>query len=325
MKENHAMPRLVLAGLVAAAVSIVPVQVASPANSSGASVAAAGQNFATAEDAMTALIDAVRSNKPDAIAAVLGTGSEGLVNSGDKVVDATTRQRFVEAYDEQHKLVSDTPDRTILDVGKDNWPLPIPIVQTDGRWHFDTAAGAQELIDRRIGRDEIAAIRTSLTYVDAQKAFFALAQQVEGTGFYAQRLVSSPGRHDGLYWIPEDGEDESPLAALVAQAQEEGYPGELSSGKPQPYFGYYFRILTGQGPDSAEGAMNYITSGGEMTKGFALIAWPASYGTSGITTFIVNQDGTVFQKDLGPSTAATVGTIRLFNPDISWARVDVVN
>jgi hypothetical protein len=325
MKESNAMPRLVIAGLVAAAVSIAPVQVALPADNSGASVAAAGQNFATVEDAVTALIDAVRSNKPDAIAAVLGPAGEGLVNSGDKVVDATARQRFTEAYDEQHKLVSDKPDRTILDVGKDNWPLPIPIVQTDGRWHFDTAAGAQELIDRRIGRDEIAAIRTSLTYVDAQKAFFTLAQQVEGTGFYAQRLMSSPGRHDGLYWIPEDGEDESPLAPLVAQAQEEGYPGELSAGKPQPYFGYYFRILTGQGPDSPEGAMNYITSDGEMTKGFALIAWPASYGTSGIMTLIVDQDGTVFQKDLGPTTAATAGTIKLFDPDTSWARVDVVN
>jgi Protein of unknown function (DUF2950) len=316
------MTRLVLAGLVAAAVLLSHPEPALVADSTDTT---AGKNFATAEDAVTALVDAVRSNKPESILAVLGPGSEGLVNSGDKIVDATTRQRFVEAYDEQHKLVSDTPERTILDVGKDNWPLPIPIVQTDGRWHFDTAAGAQELIDRRIGRDEIAAIRTSLTYVDAQKAFFALAQQVEGTGFYAQRLVSSPGRHDGLYWVSEDGEDESPLAPLVAQAQQEGYPGAQSSGKPQPYFGYYFRILTGQGPDSPGGKLNYITSGGEMTKGFALIAWPASYGTSGIMTFIVNQDGIVFQKDLGSATASVAETIKLFDPDISWARVDVVN
>lgn len=313
------MTRLLLAGLVVSGVLIGHPGRAFPADK------AAGQSFATAEDAVSALIDAVRGNEPQSILAVLGPGSEGLVNSGDKVVDATTRQRFIEAYDEQHKLVSQTPDRTILDVGKDDWPLPIPIVRADGRWHFDSAAGAQELVDRRIGRDEIAAIRTSLTYVDAQKAFFALAQQVEGSGFYAQRLVSSPGRHDGLYWEPEEGEEESPLAPLVAQAQQEGYPGAQSSGKPQPYFGYYFRILTGQGPDSAEGAINYISSDGEMTRGFGLVAWPASYGTSGIMTFVVNKDGIVFQKDLGSGTASDVAAIKLFDPDLSWTRVDVVN
>lgn len=320
------MTRLALAGLVAVAFFTGHAERALPADSTEtAATVVAGQSFATAEDAVTALVKAVRGNEPQSILAVLGPGSEGLVNSGDKVVDATTRQRFVEAYDEQHKLVSETPDRVVLDVGKDDWPLPIPVVRADGRWHFDSAAGAQELIDRRIGRDEIAAIRTSLTYVDAQKDFFALAQQAEGTGFYAQRLVSSPGRHDGLYWVPEDGEDESPLAPLVAQAQQEGYPGAQSSGKPQPYFGYYFRILTAQGPDSAEGAVNYISADGKMTKGFGLIAWPASYGASGIMTFIVNNDGIVFQKDLGPGTASDVAAIRLFDPDLSWARVDVVN
>jgi hypothetical protein len=316
------MTRLFLAGLVVLCVLTAGPEVAVPAD---AQSAAPGQTFASAEDAVTALVDAVRGNKPDAIAAVLGPGSEGLVNSGDKVVDATTRQNFVQAYDEQHKLVSGSADRVTLDVGKDDWPLPIPIVQADGRWHFDSVAGAQELIDRRIGRDEIAAVRTSLTYVDAQKAFFALAQKQEGTGFYAQQLVSSPGRHDGLYWEPDEGEDESPLAPLVAQAQQEGYPGARSSGKPQPYFGYYFRILTAQGDDSPEGAMNYITAAGAMTKGFGLVAWPAVYGTSGIMTFIVNQDGTVFQKDLGSATATAAAAIKDFDPDISWARVDVTN
>jgi len=283
------------------------------------------RNFATAEDAVKALIDAVRSDKPEAILAVLGSGSEKLVNSGDSVADDTARNKFVAAYDEQHQLASNGPDRMVLDVGNDKWPLPIPIVQTDGRWHFDSAAGAQELVDRRIGRNEIAAVRTSLTYVEAQKVFYGMAQQVEGKGFYAQRLVSSPGRHDGLYWVPEDDEEDSPLAPLVAQAQDEGYPGAQASGKPQPYFGYYFRILTGQGANSPEGAVNYITSDGEMTKGFGLISWPASYGASGIMTFLVNQDGIVFQKDLGPGTASIVPTIKLFDPGLSWARVDVVD
>jgi hypothetical protein len=286
---------------------------------------ATGQSFASAEDAAKALADAVRSDKPDAIRAVLGPGSEKLVDSGDAVADEATRQKFIAAYDERHQLDSTVPDRVVLDVGNDSWPLPIPIVQTGGSWHFDSAAGAQELVDRRIGRNEIAAIRTSLTYVDAQKAFYSLAKQVEGQGFYAQRLVSSPGRHDGLYWVPGDDGEDSPLAPLVAQAQEEGYPGAQASGKPQPYFGYYFRILTGQGDDSPEGAINYVTDDGLMTKGFGLIAWPASYGASGIMTFIVNQDGTVFQKDLGPDTASVAATIKLFDPDLSWARVDVAN
>jgi Protein of unknown function (DUF2950) len=201
----------------------------------------------------------------------------------------------------------------------------IPLVKSDERWHFDSAAGAQELIDRRIGRDEIAAIRTSLTYVDAQKAYYGIARGVEGTAFYAQQLVSSPGRHDGLYWESEAGQAESPLGPLVDQAQDEGYPGAQASDKPQPYFGYYFRILTGQGPDSPDGAINYITGDGKMTKGFGLIAWPASYAASGIMTFIVNQDGVVFQRDLGPDTASLAANIKLFDPDLSWSRVEVVD
>jgi hypothetical protein len=286
---------------------------------------APAQSYATAEDAVTALVDAVRSDKSKAILAVLGPGSEKLVNSGDKVVDDTARKKFVTAYDEKHQLTAGAPDRMTLIVGNDNWPLPIPLVQSEGRWHFDSAAGAQELVDRRIGRDEIAAIRTALTYVDAQKAYYEIARQVEGTPFYAQLLVSSPGRHDGLYWVPDEGEDDSPLAPLVAQAQDEGYPGAQASGKPQAYFGYYFRILTGQGPDSPEGAMNYIGADGEMTKGFALIAWPASYGASGIMSFVVNQDGIVFQKDLGPETVSAAARIKLYDPDLSWSRVDVTN
>lgn len=297
---------------------------AAGATSAPAPVAPA-QTYATAEEAVNALVDAVRSDNAGAISAVLGPGSEKLVNSGDAVVDDTARKKFVTAYDEKHQLTAAAPDRMTLVVGNDDWPLPIPIAQSDGRWHFDSVSGAQELVDRRIGRDEIAAIRTALTYVDAQKAYYEIARRVEGTPFYAQRLVSSPGRHDGLYWEPADGEDESPLAPLVAQAQDAGYPGAQASGKPQAYFGYYFRILTGQGPNSREGAMNYIGQDAEMTKGFALIAWPASYGASGIMSFVVNQDGTVFQKDLGPETTSVAAGIKLYDPDLSWSRVDVTN
>ena len=267
---------------------------------------------------MAALIDALRADKQDALRSVLGPGSEKLLSSGDKYSDMAERQKFLAAYDEQHKLVPAETGQIILQVGKDDWPFPIPLSEADGGWRFDSRAGAQELINRRIGRNEIAAIRTSLAYVDAQAAFLALAGQ------YAQRLASSPGQHDGLYWPAAEGEPESPLAPLMAQAQEEGYPGERVAGKPLPYHGYFFRILTGQGTSAAEGERNYL-SGGRMTNGFALIAWPASYGASGIMTFIVNQDGVVFQKDLGPNTATVAAATKLFDPDLSWARVEVVN
>ena len=282
------------------------------------SVSAIAQVFNSAEEATAALVDALRADKADAIRSVLGPGSEKLLSSGDRYSDAAERRRFLGAYDDQHKLVAAEPGRTILQVGKGDWPFPIPLIQVAGRWHFDAHAGAQELVDRRIGGNEIAGIRTSLAYVDAQKVFSAL------TGQYAQRLSSSPGKHDGLYWPAAEGGPESPLAPLVAQAQEEGYPGERVSGRPTPYHGYFFRILTGQGTSAAGGPRTYIGAD-RMTKGFGLIAWPASYGASGIMTFITNQDGIVFQKDLGPHTAAIGAAMKLFDPDLSWTRVDIID
>jgi Protein of unknown function (DUF2950) len=292
--------------------------IAAPAAPQEVTVPETARTFETAETAVTALIDAVRADNPKSVQNVLGRGSEKLVTSGDRYSDAAERRRFLAAYDESHKLVVADHSQTVLEVGKDDWPFPIPLVQTDGRWHFDAEVGAQELVDRRIGRNEIAAIRTSLAYVDAQKAFFAL------NAHYAERLISAPGKHDGLYWPAAEGEPESPLAPLIAQAQEEGYPGRRFKGKPVPYHGYFFRVLTGQGDSAAEGAVNYL-SGGRMNKGFALIAWPASFGASGIMTFVVNQDGIVFQKDLGPDTGVAAAAIKLFDPDLSWARVNVVN
>ena len=195
-------------------------------------------------------------------------------------------------------------------------------MKDNGQWYFNSLLGAQDLVDRRIGRNEIAAIRTALAYVDAQKLYFEM-MRAEGAGGYARRLVSRPGLHDGLYWPETAGQPDSPLEPLVEQAVDEGYPGANMSGKPVPYQGYYFRILTRQGDSAPGGALNYVVDG-RMTKGFALIAWPAIYGASGITTFEVNQDDVVFQKDLGPATAALVPAISLFNPDPSWARVEIV-
>jgi len=205
-----------IVGLGSIAGSAAPVSTSAPA---------ASRTFSNAEEAVASLIDALRANEPGSVRAVLGPGSERLMSSSDKYSDAAERERFLAAYDEQHKFVSEAPGRIVLQVGKDDWPFPIPLVQTDGRWHFDSEAGAQELVNRRIGRNEIAAIRTSLAYVDAQKAFFAL------TGQYAQRLASSPGKHDGLYWPASGGEPESPLAPLMALRRKKrdipgnGFPG----------------------------------------------------------------------------------------------------
>jgi len=288
-----------------------------------AAVQAAQQSYATAEEAAAALAAAARTHNLTALTAVLGPDSGKLLSSGDRYADQEREARFAAAYDEKHTLVALAEGRMQLDVGKDDWPMPIPIVQKDGRWLFDTKAGAQEIIDRRIGRDELSAIRVSLAYVDAQKDYFARMKQETGTGFYAQRLISTPGHKDGLYW-PASGGTESPLESVVSQAEDEGYAGAFTGTHPVPYQGYYFRVLRAQGSEAPGGAMNYVRSG-QMSEGFALIAWPAQYGSSGVMTFQVGQDGVVFQKDLGPNTTREVATINRFDPDLSWARVDVTN
>lgn len=278
--------------------------------------------YASPQDAVAALVDAARAGDAAQMERVLGPESSRLVTSGDPVENANERQRFVAAYDAKHTLVTGENGQVTLQVGANDWPLPIPLVHGAGGWHFDSKQGAEDIVDRRIGRNEIAAIRTSLAYVDAQKAYFDLYKQYSGTGAYAQRLASTQGNYDGLYWPEAPGIPESPLQPLVSAAAQEGYPGELVAGHPIPYQGYYFRILKSQGPDAPGGARNYVEHG-KMTGGFALLAWPARYGASGIMTFQVGPDGVVFQKDLGPETAARAGAITHFNPDLSWARVDI--
>ena len=279
------------------------------------------KTFQAPEQAVAALIESLRTNDKTEMAAVLGPGSERVISSGDPYADEIQLHKFLDAYDSKHALVQEG-GHVILDVGPNDWPLPIPLVKTGEGWRFDTEAGAQEVINRRIGRNEIGAIRTCLAYVDAQQDYFDLFKQVTGQGAYAQRLVSSRGNYDGLYWPPAEGIPSSPLEPLVSRAIEEGYPGETVGGKPTPYYGYFYRILTAQGPNAPEGAMSYIQNG-KMTRGFALLAWPASYGNSGVMTFEVNQDGIVFQKDLGPETAKQASEIMRFDPYFSWARVDI--
>ncbi len=284
--------------------------------------APAQHSFDSPQAAAAALAQAARSDDKAALQAIFGPGHDKLLFSGDPYADREQLRQFAELYDEKRNLVPKGPGRVVLEVGPDDWPLPIPIVQQDGHWRFDTGAGAEELVNRRIGRNELATIQVMLTYVEAQQDFFARAAKQAGTGYYARRLISRPGRRDGLYWPSEADAAESPFGPLIAQAQSEGYPGEMSHGKPTPYHGYYFRILTAQGPDAPGGAKDYVQSG-RMTKGFALLAWPASYGASGIMSFQVNQDGIVFQKDLGPDTARLASEMLRFNPDLSWAEVTV--
>jgi hypothetical protein len=206
----------------------------------------------------------------------------------------------------------------ILFIGNEDWPFPIPLVNKGGQWQFDTSAGLDEILRRRVGRNELSAIQVSLAYVQAQNEYSSLDPAGLGRGVYAQRIISSPRKKDGLYWPSAEGEEPSPLGELAAQAAAEGYkPGST----PIPYHGYYYRILTRQGASAPGGAYDYLVKG-KMIGGFALVAYPAEYGNSGITTFIVNQDGTVFQKDLGPNTTQLARKIESFTPDQTWTKID---
>jgi Protein of unknown function (DUF2950) len=272
------------------------------------------------------LASAARSHDQATLTAILGTKSEKLLSSGDRHADEEQQRRLADAYDEKHALVTEGPECMELHIGNTDWTFPILIVQKGRwyRWFFDTESGAEEIINRRIGRNELAAIRVVLSYVDAQKDYFARMIQQTGTGVYAERLISTPGYQDGLYWTAAAGASESPFARLVAQAQGEGYPGKIVRGKVIPYQGYYFRVLKAQGPNAPGGARSYMKSG-RMTGGFALIAWPAIFGSSGIMTFQVDQDGVVFKKDLGTNTSRIALRITQFDPDLTWARVEITN
>jgi hypothetical protein len=282
------------------------------------------RSFASPEEAVTAFVAALRDHKEADLRAILGPEADRVIDSGDRYADQELHKRFVSLYDQKHAIDVKTPGRAELDVGPNDWPLPIPLVESGGRWTLDTEAGAQTIVDRRIGRNELSAIRTLLASVDAQRDYFDRAKLAKGTGAFANRLVSTPGHRDGLYWPVGEGESESPLGPLIDAAQDAGYPGELVSGKPIPYEGYYFRILSRQGPNADGGTKSYIHSG-RMTGGFAFIAWPAVYESTGIMTFIAGPDGDVYQKDLGPETRRLAPEMTTFDPDLSWSRVDVTN
>jgi len=276
------------------------------------------REFATPEKAAAALVAAVRANDQPEILRILGADGEKLIHSGDTVADREGRQRFVTAYDEAHKVQVEGAGTAALIVGTQSWSLPIPIVNKADRWHFDTVASVRKIIDRRVGRNELSVIEVCRAYVEAQREYASQDRLGNGLHEYAQKFESNAGRHDGLYWEAAAGEGQSPLGPLVVKARAQGYTDDDHGFEPAPYHGYFYRILTRQGAHAPGGAKDYIAAG-HMTGGFALLAFPARWGDSGITTFIVNRDGIVFQKNLGPQTAELARQITEYDPDPSWA------
>ena len=285
-----------------------------------ATAALAQQDYKTPQDAVDALVATARSGDQQAALIVLGRGGEDIISSGDKVSDDAVRQRFVASYDAKHEIKIEGGSKAILVIGNNDYPFPIPIAHNkNGTWSFDTEAGRREILYRRIGHNELDAIQTCLAYVDAQNEYASKDRTGPGAGIYAQRFVSTPGKKDGLYWPTAPDEEPSPLGELFAAASKQGYrAGEGRS----PYHGYYYKILTKQGPAAAGGAADYIVNG-NMIGGFALVAYPAQYRNSGVMTFIVNYAGTVFQKDLGHDTADVAANMMSFDPDRTWKKVDV--
>jgi Protein of unknown function (DUF2950) len=277
------------------------------------------KTFATPEDAVVALVDAAKADNTNELRALFGIEGEKVLVSGDPVMDQRSREVFLVAYAEHAGLMTASATRRILYIGSEDWPFPVPLVKENQTWRFDTAAGAQEIQFRRIGRNELTTIRVCQVYVEAQQEYAASAHDEKSVGVYAQKIASTPGKHDGLYWKSEDSEHLSPLGEFAAEAAAEGY--RPSEGQPTPFHGYFFRILTGEGKSAERGARSYIVNG-EMRAGFALIAHPAVYGRSGVMSFIVNQNGLVYQKDLGPQTATIAAKISRFNPDSGWKKVE---
>ncbi|MFI5096744.1 MAG: DUF2950 domain-containing protein [Candidatus Acidiferrales bacterium] len=273
------------------------------------------KTFSSAEEASHALVTAAQSNDEKALLEILGPGEKQIVSSGDEAEDAESRANFVQRYQEMHRLVKEPDGTTVLYIGAKNWPTPIPLVNKGKLWYFDTDAGKTEILYRRIGRNEMSAIRVCQELVAAQKEYHS-AQHAE----YAQNIFSEEGQHNGLYWKAAEGEPQSPIGPLVAWAVATENAKGLEGG-PVPYRGYYYRILTRQGKNVPGGAKNY-TVNGKMTEGFAFVAFPAEYRSSGVMTFIVGENGVVYQKDLGKKTDLLGKALKEYNLDTSWEKAE---
>ena len=283
-----------------------------------AGIPAGQKSFESADAAVSALVDAVRKSDRAELASILGPGSDDLLSSGDAVADSVALTSFLARYDAKHELVEGSPDNLVLQVGDDDWPLPIPIVRREGKWILDGAAGADEIVKRRIGGNELETIDVMHGYVAAQTEYASSSHDGVPAGTFAQMIKSSPGKHDGLYWEVTGKEKESPAGPMLADATAQGYAGAAAKGAP--YHGYLFKPLTAQGDDAEGGAKNYIVDG-KLVGGFGLVAWPANYGGSGVMTFVVNQEGVVWQKDLGEATGTVAQAMSEFDPDSTWTPI----
>lgn len=301
--------------IFARSAAIIVMLLAFTAIASAAGVKQGG--FATPDEAVAALVAAVRAHDEAALLQLFGPAGKELVSSGDEVADRSGREKFIRAYDAKHGLIPRSATVMTLQIGADSWSLPIPLVKTAGKWRFDVKQGKQEILNRRIGRNELQVIKVMNAFVDAEHEYASKDCARCGTTVFAQKLISTPGKRDGLYWEAREGEPESPLGPLVARAAREGYvDADLS-----PFHGYYYRILTAQGKHAEGGAYSYLKNG-KMILGFALVAYPAEYGNSGVMTFIVNQKGDVYQKNLGKKTRQLAEKLQRFDPDPSWHKVE---
>jgi hypothetical protein len=278
------------------------------------------QTFASAAEASGALVVALKADDPQALLKILGPNAKDIIASGDDAADKSEREQIVQKYEQMHRLVTEPDGTTTLYIGAENWPTPIPLVHKAKDWYFDTSAGKQEILYRRIGRNELAIIQVCLELVDAQKEYYSLPHDGDSGQHYAEKVFSDPEKHNGLYWKAVSGEPDSPIGPSVASAAEEVFAGNASQ-EPQPFEGYYFRLLKAQGAHAPGGARSFV-EGGKLTSGFAFVAYPAKYRSSGVMTFLVNQDGIVYEKDLGARTAALAKALTRYERDATWRKAD---
>ncbi len=307
-----------IAATLLAATLLTPL--AAPRAEAPAAVAEEQTGFPTPEDASTALLAALLSGEPWEIEAVIGVGGMGLLSTGDKAADQEEVRHFIEAYADRHRIVRQGDGHAVLVIGPKDWMLPIPLVRNANGWHFDAAEAAKLIANRRIGRNEIGAIRGLLAVADAQRAY---RDTPDGPRAYALKLISTQGQRDGLYWPDAAFLPRSPLSDLADAARARGYP-VTATELPESYSGYKLRLLTAAGPNAPGGARSFLV-GGRLTGGYAYIAWPAHYGTTGVVTFLLGPDGSLFQKDLGPHTDELADATKTYDPDLTWALLRITD
>ena len=303
--------RLFAAAVVAMIIIIVGVK---------ADAAVKQKGFATPDEAVNAFATAMRSNDEQALLSIFGTAAKELISSGDPVRDKQRREMFISDYDRKNSITQEGA-KTVLVIGEKDWPFPIPLVKRGDQWIFDTTAGKEEILNRRIGEDELSTVQTLLAIVDAQREYALIDRDNDGLRAYAEKLRSDPGKKNGLYWQTKEGEEPSPLGELVADARAEGYTRTGPKQGPIPFHGYYFRLLKKQGKHASGGAFDYVVKN-KMIGGFAVVAYPAVYGSSGVMTFVVNHEGVVYEKDLGKNTPKIAKAMTSFDPDKTWKKVE---